>query len=182
VLSQKEPADQALESIASILDGPRSHDEPSDLASVVASFFNHYGVEQAVTETKPSEEVIKSSEIDPTEVTLATIADILDNAGSSHIEPETVVIEEQPDSSAQIEADGYSRVGPGPIMGIRFKWTIRREGDGEFFVDESIGKLSLPVSSGPMSADAAIRFVDDQHLEAHRRFDAIKSEMSGRAA
>jgi hypothetical protein len=33
-----------------------------------------------------------------------------------------------------------------------------------------------------MSADAAIRFVDDQASEARQRFDALRNEMAGRAA
>jgi hypothetical protein len=33
-----------------------------------------------------------------------------------------------------------------------------------------------------MSADAAIRFVDDQAAEARQRFEALRNEMAGRAA
>jgi hypothetical protein len=33
-----------------------------------------------------------------------------------------------------------------------------------------------------MSADAAIRFVDDQASEARQRFEALRNEMAGRAA
>jgi hypothetical protein len=65
---------------------------------------------------------------------------------------------------------------------VRFKWTVRRESDGQYFVDETIGENSRPVSNGPMSADAAISFVDDQASEARQRFEALRSEMAGRAA
>jgi len=118
---------------------------------------------------------------DPTDHALATIASILDHPGS-HREPERAVVEEKPDSSGRVEAEGYSKFGPGPIETIRFKWTVRREDDGHYFVDETIGEDSRPVTNGPMSADAAIRFVDDQAGEARQRFEALRNEMAGRAA
>jgi hypothetical protein len=65
---------------------------------------------------------------------------------------------------------------------IRFKWTVRRLGNDQYFVDETIGENSQPVSTGPMSGDAAIRFVDDHASEARQRFEALRSEMAGRAA
>ena len=49
-----------------------------------------------------------------------------------------------------IEADGYYKVGPGPMAAIRFKWTVRREDNGEYYVDETIGENSTPIVSGPM--------------------------------
>ena len=121
------------------------------------------------------------TESDPTDHALATIASILDHPGS-HREPEKAVSDEKSELSGQIEADGYSKVGPGPMEAIRFKWTVRRDDDGQYFVDETIGENSRPFSSGPMSADAAIRFVDDQAGEARQRFESLRSEMAGRAA
>jgi hypothetical protein len=118
---------------------------------------------------------------DPTDHALATIASILDHPGS-HREPEKAVGEEKPDTSERVEAEGYSKFGPGPIETIRFKWTVRREDDRHYFVDETIGEDSRPVTNGPMSADAAIRFVDDQAAEARQRFEALRNEMAGRAA
>jgi hypothetical protein len=121
------------------------------------------------------------SQSDPTDHALATIASILDHPGS-HREAERAAVAEKPDTSGRVEADGYWKIGPGPMQAIRFKWTVRREGDGQYFVDETIGENSLPMSSGPMSADAAIRFVDDRESEAQRRFEMLKREMIGRAA
>jgi hypothetical protein len=121
------------------------------------------------------------SQSDPTDHALATIASILDHP-ASHREPEKAAGEGKPEPSAQVEADGYSKIGPGPIEAIRFKWTVRREGNSQYFVDETIGENSRPVSNGPMSADAAIRFVDDQASEARQRFESLRSEMAGRAA
>src|SRR5882724_11997502 len=118
---------------------------------------------------------------DPTDHALAAIASILVHPGS-HREPERAIVEEKPDTSGRVEAEGYSKFGPGPIETIRFKWTVRREDDGHYFVDETIGEDSRPVTNGPMSADAAIRFVDDQAGEARQRFEALRNEMAGRAA
>ncbi len=119
---------------------------------------------------------------DPTDNALATIASILDQ-GESVRAPEKTPVEEKPAAPAPgvIEAVGYSKTGPGPMAAIRLKWTVRREGS-EYFVNETIGENSTPVSSGPMSRDAAVWFVDDRESEARRRFEELKSEMSGRAA
>ena len=68
------------------------------------------------------------------------------------------------------------------MAAIRFKWTVRRAGDGEYYVDETIGENSAPVVTGPISADAAVKFVDERESEARQRFEALRSEMTGRSA
>jgi hypothetical protein len=68
------------------------------------------------------------------------------------------------------------------MAAIRFRWTVRREADGEYYVDETIGENSAPVVSGPLAADDAIRLVDDRASEARQRFEQLRSEISGRAA
>jgi hypothetical protein len=68
------------------------------------------------------------------------------------------------------------------MAAIRFKWTVRRANDGHYYVDETIGENSAPVVSGPMSADAAVGFVDERESEARRQFESLKSEMFGRGA
>ena len=118
---------------------------------------------------------------DPTDHALATIASILDHSASRR-EAERTPPEERSDAATSVEADGYSKAGPGPMEAIRFKWTVRREVDDRYFVDETVGDNSHPISRGPMSADAAIRFVDDQASEARQRFEALRNEMAGRAA
>jgi hypothetical protein len=120
------------------------------------------------------------SQSDPTDHALAAIASILDHPESVD-EPEKPAVEEKPVTPERLEADGYSKLGPGPIEAIRFKWTVRREDEGRYFVDETIGDNSRPITSGPMSAEDAIRFVDDREREARRRFEQLKSEMTGRA-
>lgn len=127
------------------------------------------------------------SQIDPTDHALAAIASILDDQPETPREPEKPVveqkpvIEEKPLAPEMIEADGYHKVGPGPMASIRFKWTVRRHDDGDYFVDETIGD-STPIVSGPLTRDAAIKFVDDSERDARQRFDQLKSEMAGRNA
>jgi hypothetical protein len=121
------------------------------------------------------------SQSDPTDHALAAIASILDHPEPVR-EPEKAAVVEQPVTPERIEAEGYSKMGPGPMEAIRFKWTVRREDNGQYFVDETIGENSRPVTNGPMLADDAIRFVDDRESEARQRFERLKSEMSGRAA
>jgi hypothetical protein len=121
------------------------------------------------------------SQSDPTDHALAAIASILD-----HPEPargaEKSAAEITPGSSERNAADGYHKLGPGPMAAIRFKWTVRRADDGEYYVDETIGDNSTPVVTGPMSGDAAVKLVDDRESEARQRFEALRSEMAGRGA
>ncbi|MEH2569713.1 hypothetical protein [Bradyrhizobium sp. AZCC 2289] len=120
------------------------------------------------------------SQSDPTDNALAAIASILDQP-ESHREPEKVAVEEQPAPPPAIEAAGYSKLGPGPMAAIRFKWTVR-EDDGAYYVDETIGENSTPLVTGPMTKEAAIKFVDDRESDARLRFEQLKSEMTGRSA
>jgi hypothetical protein len=141
------------------------------------------------------------SNIDPTDHALAAIASILDQPQvrpepDIHHEPEirpepevsaipevpAVAVEEKPLVPEMVEVAGYSKVGPGPIAAIRFKWSVRQEANGEFYVDETIGENSAPIIAGPMSRDAAVKLVDDRESEAQRRFELLRSEMTGRAA
>ena len=125
---------------------------------------------------------------DPTDHALAAIASILDQPESRR-EPEKAAAVEQrpvapppiPVAPAPIEAHGYSRHGPGPMASIRFKWTVRLE-NGDYYVDETIGENSAPIVFGPMSREAAIQMVDDRESDARRRFDQLKTEMTGRGA
>jgi hypothetical protein len=143
-------------------------------------------------------EVAAVSESDPADEALATIASILDQpeaprgakenskeaskAAADQPVPshdEEVSDDEAPAAPA-VEAHGYSKTGPGPMDAIRFKWTVRRADDGEFYVDETIGENSVPITSGPMTAEAAVEWVDDRESEAQLRFDRLRSEMAAR--
>jgi len=121
------------------------------------------------------------SQSDPTDNALAAIASILDNPEPPR-ESASRTFEEHPLAPEQLEADGYCKVGPGPMASIRFRWTARRAEDGEFYVDETVGESSVRVTSGPMSRDAAIKLVDDRESEARQRFENLRNEMAGRGA
>jgi hypothetical protein len=121
------------------------------------------------------------SQSDPTDHALAAIASIRDQP-EAHLEPEKAAVEEKPIAPGLIEADGYHKVGPGPMATIRIRWTVRREDNGDYYVDETIGENSASIVSGPMAGDAAIRFVDERESEARRQFEQLKSEMTGRSA
>jgi hypothetical protein len=116
------------------------------------------------------------SQSDPTDHALAAIASILDQP-ESHPEPQQAA--EKPIVAGEVAANGYSKTGPGPMAAIRFKWTARCDDHGDYHVDETIGENSQPVTTGPMSKEAAIQFVDNRASEARRRFDQIKDEMTG---
>jgi len=118
---------------------------------------------------------------DPTDHALAAIASILEQP-EAHRGPDKSAVEGAHAAPERTRADGYSKIGPGPMPAIRFKWMVRRGDNGEYYVDETIGENSTPIITGPMSADAAIKFVDDRESEARRRFEALRSEMAGRGA
>ena len=125
---------------------------------------------------------------DPTDHALATIASILDPPESRRELEKAAVAEQKPAvpppipvTPPPIEAHGYSKFGPGPMAAIRFKWTVRLE-NGDYYVDETIGEKSTPIVKGPMSREAAIQMVDDREGDARRRFEQLKSEMTGRGA
>ncbi|GLH75473.1 hypothetical protein SSBR45G_03810 [Bradyrhizobium sp. SSBR45G] len=115
-----------------------------------------------------------------TEHALATIASILDQPETA--KPADKATPPSRKAAAVIpfeQADGYTKVGPGPISAIRFRWTSRRGDDG-YYVDETVGPTSIAVSTGPMSAEAAIKTVDARAREAIERFEALKNEMTGK--
>jgi hypothetical protein len=124
---------------------------------------------------------------DPTDHALATIASILDQpeaprAVDAPRPAEKSVVEEMAPTMVPSDADGYFKVGPGPMEAIRFKWTVRRADDGDYFVDETIGDSSATHVSGPMWKDEAVRLVDDREREARQRYEQLRAEMTGRAA
>jgi hypothetical protein len=124
---------------------------------------------------------------DPTDYALAAIASILDPPEARRevekaaaAEPRAAAPPPLPTTPPPIEAHGYAKFGPGPMAAIRFKWTVRLD-NGNYYVDETIGDNSPPIVTGPMSREAAIQMVDDRESDARRRFERLKSEMSGRA-
>ncbi|QQO11708.1 hypothetical protein JJB99_19535 [Bradyrhizobium diazoefficiens] len=153
-MSEIDPTDHALATIASILE----HPEPAVV----------------VRET----EIIRETEI----VVTGEHPAVEDHAEEHHATGEQPVVDEQPLVPDHTDADGYSKVGPGPMVAIRLKWTVHRGDDGQYYVHETIGEQSAPVVSGPMSSEAAVRFVDEHEDEAHRRFELLRSEIAGRSS
>lgn len=153
-LSEIDPTDHALATIASILE----HPEPA----------------LVVRET----EIIRETEI----VVTGEHPAVEDHAEEHHAVDEHPVVDEQPLVPDHTDADGYSKVGPGPMVAIRLKWTVHRGDDGQFYVHETIGEQSAPVVSGPMTSEAAVHFVDEHEDEAHRRFELLRSEIAGRSS
>jgi hypothetical protein len=123
---------------------------------------------------------------DPTDHALATIASILDNPEVPRVadtprQAEDSQAEDAAPTIAPADGDGYFKVGPGPMEAIRFKWTVRRADDGDYFVDETIGDSSGAHVTGPMWKDEAVKFVDDREREARQRYEQLCAEMTGRA-
>jgi hypothetical protein len=119
-----------------------------------------------------------------TDHVLATIANILDHSDARR-EPREVEQPrdvEKPESLMPTMAEGYTKIGPGPLAAMRLKWTVRRNVNDEYFVDEMIGENLACTVAGPMAKEAAVKFVDDREAEARRRFEQLRSEMTGHAA
>jgi hypothetical protein len=119
------------------------------------------------------------SQSDPTDHALAAIASILDHSEPNR-ETEKTTLGDKTVVHGPAEPDGYHKFGPGPLAAIRFKWTVRRDAKGDYYVNETIGENSAPIVEGPMSGEAAIKFVDDRESEARRRFELLKNEMTAR--
>ena len=127
---------------------------------------------------------------DPTDNALAAIASIRDNfEDEAALQPQSeaekqaiAVIEDKPLAPEEPDGDSYFKVGPGPMAAIRFKWTLRRGDNEDYFVDETIGENSPAVTRGPMSREAAIQVIDEREADARQRFEDLRSEMAGRSA
>jgi hypothetical protein len=155
-LSEIDPTDHALATIASILEDP----EPGVIVREI--------------------EIIRETEVVVGEQPAAEEHE--EHADEHHAVDEHPVVDEQPLVPDHTDADGYSKVGPGPMVAIRLKWTVHRGDDGQYYVHETIGEQSAPVVSGPMTSEAAVRFVDEHEDEAHRRFELLRSEIAGRSS
>jgi len=119
------------------------------------------------------------SDSDPTDHEAATIA------GTHH--PDSVgdtekpVIDETPLAPGSVDADGYCKIGPGPIAALRFRWTVNRGEDGQYYVQETIGECSAPIKDGPMTDEAAVKLVDERARRAHERFETLRKEILERS-
>ncbi|WP_159011686.1 hypothetical protein [Bradyrhizobium sp. S69] len=163
-MSQNDPTDHALAAIASILDNSESRRDPETHREAEAH-------REPESDREPEADLQLEAHREPE----------ADPQPEVHSQPEVLVVEDKPLAPEMVEAEGYSKIGPGPIAAIRFKWTVRHHADDDYYVDETIGENSAPIATGPMSRDAAVRMVDDREYEAQRKFDQLRSEMTGRA-
>ena len=186
-MSQIDPTDHALAAIASILEQPETRKEPETGATASPP---PLPTPPPLPESAIMAEPEAAAEHEATVQPEATIQPEALAEQQSAAEPEAAaepvaVADESPLAPAVVdtaEAAGYSKLGPGPIAAIRFKWTVRRDDGGQFYVDETIGENSTPIVIGPLSADDAIRTVDECESDARRRFEQLRDEMTGRAA
>jgi hypothetical protein len=153
-LSQGDPTDNVLAAIASILD------EPSD-------------------KPKPPHKPVENPQLPTIEEVPVPVAPRPPPSAAAVPPPSTIA---DPPQSVAAGVDGYVKLGPGPLDALRFKWTARPAGDGNYFVDETIGDNSRAMTSGPMPKEDAIRFIDERERDARQRFDALKDEMTGQRA
>lgn len=138
---------------------------------------------------------------DPTDHALAAIASIMDQSrekpetrserlpeAESDVapapdaepapEPEAMSEPAPAPAPALVDLPNYTRLGPGPIDALRFRWSARRDDDEHYYVDETIGPSSRPLSTGPMPADEVISFIEQRAREVEQRFRALKDEMT----
>ncbi|WP_050406657.1 hypothetical protein [Bradyrhizobium embrapense] len=203
-----DPTDNALAAIASILDQTtmppeksksshaRSSDKTADKASAPVE---EPPVSIAMPPPLPSSVEVITVET----VSITTVAVESPPAEPTTVEPPSLdqselAVEQSEPSEAKlsepepsepepvqpprpIEANGYSKSGPGPMAALRFRWTVREDG-AQYYVDETIGEGSTPLVNGPMDRDAAIKFVDDREAEARQRFEHFKHEIASRTA
>ncbi|MCA1402523.1 hypothetical protein [Bradyrhizobium sp. BRP56] len=203
-----DPTDNALAAIASILDQtttPPETSKPTDktadkpvgpaaeppasiamppplppsiqVVSVTAVSVEAAPAEPTAVEPPPIEEPEPVEQPEPSKAEPSKAETSEPEPSEPEAEPESI----QPPPPQPIEANGYSKSGPGPMAALRFRWTVRQDG-AQYYVDETVGEASTPLVNGPMDRDAAIKFVDDREAHARRRFEHFKHEMLSRTA
>ncbi|MGF6433435.1 MULTISPECIES: hypothetical protein [Bradyrhizobium] len=201
-----DPTDNALAAIASILDqtttppekSKSSESKSSDKApepveeppvsiamppplpsSVEIVTVETVSIKTVSVEVAPAEPAV----VEPAAIEEPTPVEQAETSEAGFSEPEPSAPEPEPiqPPPQSIEANGYSKSGPGPMAALRFRWTVRQDG-AQYYVDETVGEASTPLVNGPMDRDAAIKFVDDREAQARRRFEHFKHEMLSRTA
>ncbi|QUS40003.1 hypothetical protein RPMA_15080 [Tardiphaga alba] len=163
-MTQNDPTDHALAAIASILDS-----KESSLSRIADAEPTDHHLHETVTVVAERVTVTVEQETVIAETDAPTTAPEPDFTPEP--EPELPAIEHG-------EVDGYTRLGPGPLDAIRFRWTARRDEDGQYFVDETIGSHSRPISSGPMPRHEVVEFINAREGAARERFQSLKRQMT----
>jgi hypothetical protein len=175
-----DPTDQALAVIASIFEKPAPKPEtkvqgeagettPAEAAEPPDGHEDIPDAADLVPDTGDGSvaaedvAVVRIETMEIVEVTLASSPEQAESAG--------FVGETEP-----LDIDGLTRFGPGPLEALRFKWTVRRVGDG-YYVDETIGTTSQPIVTGPLSRAEALSFVDARDRRTRRRYERLRNEI-----
>ena len=87
---------------------------------------------------------------------------------------QSAAVAEHDDGPVDLEA--LTRYGPGPLDALRFKWSVRQAGE-DYYVDETIGTSSQPITSGPFSRAEAIAFIDGRDRRTRRRYERLRNEI-----
>jgi hypothetical protein len=176
-MTQNDPTDHALAAIAKILDKPETPpDAPDETEAKSPAETPEIQLAEEILAAPPS---VPPHPVDTAAVKAEPADDADDNEPANvgsmdneDIEPAEIRIE-------PTENGTYTKLGPGPLAAIRFKWTARCDGQGDYYVDETIGENSHPIINGPMTREAAIKLVDLRERQARQRFETLRSEMSG---
>lgn len=160
-----------------------NHGDPTDHALAAIASLHDRPAEKPETE-RSDVEALADQLSDPRSETVAEVlAEISADAPAKEPEvdddPEPVeLVATEPTLVPEIDVDTYTRSGPGPLDALRFRWSTRRDDSGAYFVDETIGPNSRPITTGPMPRDQVVDFIDAQEADARRRFAELKNEMT----
>jgi len=191
-----DPTDQALAVIASIFDRPapkpEPHGEEGPDASARDAAMHGDGAVDAPDNDEPRESVaaieritaVKIETIEIVDVSVAPAADAEHEHAHEHAHEHEHEHEDQPEPTvaAAVSDDGpedldaLTRHGPGPLEALRFRWSVRRGDDG-YYVDETIGTASQPITTGPLSRAEAIGFIDTRERRTRQRFERLRNEI-----
>ncbi len=199
-MTSNDPTDHALAVIASIFEKPARPEpkvtgddaqEPSSEAR--QELAAHHTETPIAAEEPPAAEApqAESSDGEAQDVAAADgeVLEAIDAGGITSVQIATTeIIEITVTQTAQAEVlptlredgtedlDALTRFGPGPLDALRFKWSVRHETDG-YYVDETIGTSSQPITSGPFSRADAIAFIDGRDRRTRRRFERLRNEI-----
>ena len=168
-----DPTDNALAAIASILDQTttppetakstdKTADKPAEPAaeppvsiamppplpsSVEIVTVETVSIKTVSVEVAPAEPAV----VEPAAIEEPTPVEQAETSEAELNEPEPSAPEPEPiqPPPQSIEANGYSKSGPGPMAALRFRWTVRQDG-AQYYVDETVGEASTPLVNGPM--------------------------------
>ena len=172
-MTPSDPTDNALAAIASILDHSKARPEPRPDTETESGF--HFQSSPPV----PEEQVADAgTDREPEPELKSEPRSELTPEPTPEPKSEPTPEPEPGPAPEPVDVAGYTKSGPGPFDALRFRWRARRDDEGKYYVDETIGPGSRPLSSGPMPADQVIGFIDERERVARERFDALKREMS----